>query len=84
MKDYNYKLLLNDLSYGREIEFKYNGNSYGIVNVSKGWYFVENNKRISEFYVKPHQLINTIVIDGKSLEDIFNSEDIPDEGFYIL
>lgn len=38
MKNYNYKLLQDDLSDGREIEFKYNEISYGIFNLAKGWY----------------------------------------------
>jgi hypothetical protein len=84
MKDYNYKLLLDDLADGREIEFNYNGIPYAIVNIVKGWYFVGNHKQIGEFYDNPHELVKTIAIDGKSIEEIFNSGDIPDEGFYIL
>lgn len=84
MKDYNYRLLLDDLSDGREIEFKYNEISYGIVNLAKGWYFVSANKRIGDFYDDPHELVKTISIEGKTLEEIFNSGDIPDEGFYVL
>jgi hypothetical protein len=84
MKNYDYKLLLGDLSDGREIEFKYNETLYGIVNFSEGWSFIGANKRISEYYANPHELVKTICIEGKRLEEVFNSGDIPDEGFYIL
>lgn len=84
MKDYNYKFLLEDLSDGREIEFKYNKIQYGIVNTAKGWYFVGNNKRLSEFYEDPLDLVVTIFIEGKKIEEIFNSGEILDEGFYVL
>lgn len=46
--------------------------------------FVCANKRIGEFYDDPHELVKTIFIEGKTLEEIFNNGDIPDEGFYIL
>jgi len=84
MTDYDYKLLLKDLSDGREIEFKYQGISYGIVHFAEGWFFVADNKRISDHYKNPHELAKTICVEGKSLEELFNSGDIPDEGFYVL
>ncbi|SMD18217.1 hypothetical protein [Sporomusa malonica] len=84
MKNYDYKLLLEDLGEGREIEFKYNEASYGIVHFSEGWFFVADNKRISEYYKNPHELVETICIGGKKLEELFNGGVIPDEGFYIL
>lgn len=82
--NYDYKLLIEDLSDGREIEFKYNDILYGIVHFSEGWYFVTDNKRVSEYYENPLELVKTIRIDGKSLEKLFNSGEIPDEGFYVL
>lgn len=84
MNSYDYKLLVEDLSDGREIEFQYNNILYGIVHFSEGWFFVADNKRVSEYYKKPLELVKTICIDGKTLEELFNSGEIPNEGFYVL
>jgi hypothetical protein len=84
MNNYDYKLLIEDLSDGREIEFKYNDILYGIVHFSEGWFFVADNKRVSEYYKKPLELVKTIRINEKTLENLFDNGEIPDEGFYVL
>jgi len=82
--NYDYKLLLEDLAVGREIEFNYNGIQYGIVHFSEGWFFVADNIRISEYYKNPQELVEKMYIDGRPLKERFNNGEIPNEGFYIL
>ena len=84
MNNYNYEMLLEDLSIGREIEFRYKKNLYGIVHFSEGWFIVCNNKLMSEYYHDPIKLVETIVIDGKALKELFDSYEISDEDFSIF
>ncbi len=60
------------------------GDLYGIIHSPKGWHFVCNNNRISKFYDNPRNLVMNISVNEKSLEEVFNSGDIFEEGFYIL
>lgn len=79
--DYNYNLLLEDISIGREIEFIYKDVTYGIINSSKRWYFVANRKNEYGYYDDVCELISlleTIVIKGKTIREIFDNNEIND------
>lgn len=76
MEKYNYDLLIKDVLVGREVEFTYKKNLYGIMHFSQGWIFICNNKGISKYYKNSLELINTIKIDGKTIKELFNNDEI--------
>lgn len=78
--DYIYSMLVEDLLLGHEFEFAYKGKTYGIVNGDKGRILCTDNKAISSDYEDILELLNTVKIDGKSIEEIFSEID----NYYIL
>lgn len=85
LASYNYKLLLKDLSMGREIEFQYENVVYGICHFAEGWIFIANNKNKSDYFKNPMELVEKVhTHDGKAIEEIFNKQMYSNENFYIL
>ncbi|SHH42167.1 hypothetical protein [Tepidibacter thalassicus] len=84
--NYSYKFLLKDLSIGREIEFKYNNNVYGLLNSSQGWVFVCNNTKESSYYDDVYEFIELLdktLIQGKTIKQIFDNNEINDSDLTI-
>lgn len=87
MAEYNFDNLVFDLEMGREIEFCFDGNHYGIINANGYWYFccvesksikllaVDQTEKLIES-IKDKELIKLDLID------IFNSNKYYD--LYIL
>lgn len=78
MESYKFNDLISDLKIGREIEFCFDGNEYGIINNNGYWYFICNGRGIelSEFddydtLFKKLKDKNIVKVD---FEDIFDSE----------
>lgn len=78
----NYKMLVEELLYGREFEFKYGNKVYCIVTDPKGKILCSDNKRLSLYYSDIRELLDKVKIEGKSIEEIFNT--IKTDGSYYL
>ncbi|MDY3982485.1 MAG: hypothetical protein SOY70_00555 [Veillonellaceae bacterium] len=86
IKNYKYKDLIEDLRIGHEIEFEYEGDKYAIVNrsIEPAWYISKNNKLYTSYWDNPVDMVTEILIDGKSLKEIFDNGLLDLKGFYIL
>lgn len=73
--NYTYSMLVEDLLIGHEFEFFYKGKTYGIVNGDKGNILCTDNKSIGSDYEDILELLATVKIDGKSIEEIFKEID---------
>lgn len=86
LKKYSFFNLVSDLISGREIEFKYNGDLYGITYNSEYWCFSNDSKKTYEKIIDynrelPDSVLkksfenyfSTKIINGNSVEYIFNN-----------
>lgn len=90
METYTFQDIIAALQTGREIEFRFQNNSYGIVNQEGYWYFccTEQKKsiKLSPFDNIPelvHQISDESII-GLNLKDIFNLSKYEKDSLYIL
>jgi hypothetical protein len=90
MNSYTFQEMISDLRIGREIEFQFDNNTYGIVNAEGYWYFccTEKKSRIQlcEFNNKD-ELISKVLnlkISGIDLKDIIDSSKYKEGSLYIL
>lgn len=82
---YSFENFKEDLSHGGEANFTYKGLIYAIVrtggdNPLDGWYYCDPTKSHEEivFYDNMSSLLDNSVIDGRSLKEVFNSDEIED------
>ena len=76
---YDYEKMVTDLEHGREIEFTCNNREYGIFTAPGGWEFgmaKPEKKMLVRNCQDVHELIDTIRIDGKTLEELWRDQDL--------
>jgi len=76
---YDYKKFVMDLEHGREIEFSYKNGHYAINNWQEGWQYGANTpekKEGSDYYKDVHDLLKIIKIEGKTLEQLFDENEL--------
>ncbi|ANY69123.1 hypothetical protein BBD42_23540 [Paenibacillus sp. BIHB 4019] len=80
---YNYINLSEDIAAGHEIMFTYNDKKYSISISQGGWYFtvVEDYENAIR-YETPEELLDQVRIGIKTLEDIFNFENLSELTIY--
>lgn len=76
--EYSFEKLLEDISIGRELDFKFRGIDYSITNRDNNWYFYSTGigleEKISHFEDKDRlvKFIRELYIEGIALEQIIN------------
>jgi hypothetical protein len=77
---YDYKKFVMDLEHGREIEFSYKKSQYSITHWQEGWIFGVDSppekKERSDYYKDVHDLLKIIKIEGKTLEQLFEENEL--------
>ncbi|MFJ7934539.1 hypothetical protein [Sporosarcina sp. NPDC096371] len=68
--NYTYEELERDVHIGHEIEFKFNGKLYGIINVPEGRGLGEDQKRFT-YFKTAQELLDNGMIEGKRLKEIW-------------
>ena len=91
MRDITFYDLAYYLKHGREIEFAYNGRQYSITNHSGFWYLCDDTDHIlldtlSRFEEKDLLVskVATSVLDGLSIQEIFDRQLYAEDGLTIL
>ncbi len=79
---YDYEKMVTDLEHGREIEFTCNNKEFGIFTATDGWEF-GMAKPEKKMFIKNcpdiYELISTIRIDGKTLEELWRDHDLTEK-----
>ena len=68
--NYTYEELERDVNIGHEIEFKFNGKLYAIINVPEGFGIGEDKKHFI-YFKTPQELLANGMIEGKLLKKIW-------------
>ncbi|WP_232699689.1 hypothetical protein [Brevibacillus daliensis] len=79
---YNFEELKSDIALGREVEFQYKGEKYSITFSSNGWCFTKFYENENQIIFDEIEKINKILINGKSLRDIFDKNELEDLTIY--
>lgn len=84
---YSFQDIADYLMHGREIEFVYNGKECSITNHSKTWWFYDGKRNIELCEFENFELLVSkvadIVIEDKTIREIFDGNDYGDE-IYII
>lgn len=90
MEIYTFEDMIKDLQNGREIEFRFQNNSYGIVNKESYWYLCCSEQKKSIKLCKfddTAELAQKLLdknIFGLDLKDIFDLSQYEKDSLYIL
>ena len=68
--NYTYGELERDVKIGHEIEFEFEGKTYGIINVPEGRGLGEDQKRFN-YFKTAQELLDNGMIEGKLLKEIW-------------
>ena len=91
MRNLSFADLADYLKHGREIEFAYNGRQYSITNHSGFWYLCDDTDDIllgilCRFEEKDLLVsrVATYVLDGLTIQEIFDRQHYADNGLVII
>ena len=91
MQDVTFYDLADYLKHGREIEFAYNCRQYSITNHSGFWYLCDDTDHIlldtlCRFEEKDHLVsrVATYVLDGLTIQEIFDRQHYAENGLVII
>ncbi|AKF95792.1 hypothetical protein [Brevibacillus laterosporus] len=68
--DYTFPIFRQDILQGREVEFKYEGSLYSIINTPTGFCFSKFNED-SVCFDNANELLEKVKLYGKAFEEIF-------------